>query len=688
MRRLAVLLLLPIVACASHPAPAPTPTPTPAPAPAPKGPSLDDLGINSAWLDRTVDPCTDLYRFTCGGLHDHVPIPPDRPSWGPTEIVDTRAQEDLRRILEQAVSAPGDDPVAKKLGAWYSACMDEAEIDREGLTPLKPLFDVIAKVTDRKSLLAAIAELHKYGISVAFRIEDAVAYDDATQVVAFLDQRGLGLPERDYYLENDERKEARTYYRGHVERMLALLGGKPEDAARGAEDVMRIETALATLAMNRVDHRDPKKSYHRVDRAGLVKAARGIDWNAYFAGLGFPELKGVAISSAKYLAGVDELLGKEKPAAWRAYLTWHVLHEIAPFLGKAFVDEHFALEHKMRGIETLPPRWKRCVKSADEHLGELLGQAFVRERFSPEAKRDVEDMVATVRAAMRAELQSLTWMDDATRTAAVEKLDKMGQKIGYPSVWKTYDYELGKSYVANVLISDAYEAARKLKRVGKPVDRTLWDMTTPTVNAYYEESRNEIVFPAGILQPPFYGVNLPLVVNYGETATVMGHEITHGFDDNGAQFDAAGNLRDWWSKGTAEKFKSQVLCVIDQYDPYEPLPGIHVNGAATAGENIADIGGTKVAYAAFHAARAKQGGPPVTAGGFTEDQLFFVAFGQMWCWEFRPEDVARLARTDEHSPVQFRVKGSVSDLPAFGEAFQCKPGAPLRPDPKKICEPW
>jgi predicted metalloendopeptidase len=665
-----------------------TPLVTPTATTAPEVPpahqvSLASTGVNPAWIDRKADACTDFYQLACGGFLDHTEIPADRASWGPATELQQRNEEFLRATLEKAAKEQGSDPIMKKLGAWYGACMDEPALEKAGSKPLAPLLQIIGKVRNEKSLHDAVLALHKAQIWPLFSVASQQDFKDATLVIAGLDQDGLGLPDRDYYLDQDAKaKETRAFYLGHVERMFGLLGGKPAAAKKHAEDVLRVETALAKLAQDKVVRRDPHKIYNRVDRPGLAKAAKRFPWDAYFAGLGFPGIKDVTINSPDYFSGMDELLVTEKPEAWKSYLTWTVLHAEAGRLSPGFVKEGFALRQRLTGQKELEPRWRRCVRSTDVALGELLAQPYVAARFDADSKRAAEGLLQAIRGAMRAELAGLPWMDAPTRAAAEEKLARMNDKIGYPAKWKGYDFEVGPSYAANALASDAFELSRSLKKVGKPLDRGEWLMTPPTVNAYYDPSMNEMVFPAGILQPPLFDRRFAPAVNFGGMGAVMGHELTHGFDDEGSQFDGAGNLRNWWSEATGKLFKEQTKCVVDQYAAYEALPGVHLNGELTAGENIADIGGLKLAWNAHQKAR----GEAYAADGFTEDQVFFLSYGQSWCDKIRPELLETLAKTNPHSPSRFRVNGAVSDVPVFAEVFACKEGAPMRP--AKACSVW
>jgi predicted metalloendopeptidase len=648
--------------------------------------TLKETGINPTWMDRSAQACTDFYALACGGLIKSVEIPADKSSWGPSQELQLRTEEFLRDTLEKSAKQPGNDPIQKKLGAWYGACMNEAAIEKAGTKPIKSLLDVVAKVKDEKSLHAAILALHKHSVFPFFDVSSQQDFKDATLVIAALDQDGLGLPDRDYYLLDDAKmKEIRAFYQGHVERMLVLAGDKPAAARKAAAEIVRVETAIARLAQDKVVRRDPYKIYNKIDRPGLTATAKRFPWDAYWKGLGFAGIKDVTVNSKEYFAGVDALMASEKPAVWQSYLRWTVLAAEGSRLGKGFVDERFAMRAKLTGQKAIEPRWKRCVTSTDTALGELLAQEYVKAKFDAPSKQLAEELLGAVRGAMKAELGSLSWMDAATRSAADEKLAKMNRKIGYPATWRSYDFEVGGEYAANVVTASAFELARQLRKVGRPVDRNEWDMTPPTVNAYYNPSLNEMVFPAGILQPPLFDKAFATAVNYGSTGGVMGHELTHGFDDEGSQFDGDGNLRVWWSDATSKQFQEQTRCVEDQYSAYEAVPGVKLNGKLTAGENIADIGGLKLAYAAYREAR-KAAPERLAAEGYTEEQIFFLAYGQSWCEKDRPEFLELIAKTNPHSPTIFRVNGVVADVPAFADAFSCPAGSPMRP--AKVCAVW
>jgi predicted metalloendopeptidase len=678
MRRHALLLTL--VACSgrsSHLAPAVPPAAQPM--------TIAQSGIVADWLDRAADPCQDFFQYACGGFLETAVIPPDRSSWSAIQVVMKDIELFLRDVLERAATEPGN-----KLGDFYAACMDEAAIDKAGAAPLAPVLDVIAQVKDAKSAARAVIQLHDMGVFPFFALGATQDFADATEVIAALDQSGLGLPDRDYYLKNDGNlPKLRESYRAHVGRMFALLGVKPDEQRAAINDVLRVETGLARLQQDQVARRDPHVIYHRIDRSGLVKVAPSFPWDAYFEKLGIAQVTAVTVNDPQYYTAVAQLVLKEKPAALRRYLTWTLLDAVAGDLSRPFVEENFALAKLLTGVKELPPRWRRCVQQTDQDLGELLGQSYVAARFAGESKPRAVDLTKAVLAAMDGELDRLPWMDAPTRAAAKEKVGRMAYLVGYPDKWRRYDFAVNRGqFTDNVWAAERFERARQLAKIGKPVDRFDWHMTPPTVNAYYDSSLNELVLPAGQLQPPFFGATFHPAVNFGSTGGgTIGHEMTHGFDDEGRQFDADGNLRDWWSKPTSEKFDEAAQCVVDQYAKYEAVPGITLNGKLTAGENIADIGGVKLGFVAYQGWKTRQSPPPpAQVEGFTDEQLYFLAYGQSWCSKDTTERLETMARSNPHSPPRWRANGVVVNLPAFAAAFQCKAGAAMNPG--KVCEVW
>ncbi|HEY6173009.1 MAG TPA: M13 family metallopeptidase, partial [Kofleriaceae bacterium] len=653
--------------------------------------SLAQSGIVPDWIDTTVDPCTDFYAFSCGGFLKTATIPPDRSSWGAIELVVKDGEDLLHQVLDTAAKGASGDPTLDKIGAYYAACMDEAAIERAGTAPIQPLLDIVAKVSDARSAAAAVVALHAEGVFPLFAIRPQQDFVDATQVIAALDQDGLGLPDRKYYLENKgNMARTRAAYLAHLARLFQLLGQPEKTARAAAADAMRVETQLARLQQDDVVRRDPHAVYHRVDRAGLeTKVAPSFPWGNYLAALGIPAVTAISVNEPAYYTAIARLLASEKPAALRSYLAEVVLRSEANELGKAWVDESFAMRKTLTGVKELPPRWRRCFRRVDRDLGELLGQSYVKARFAGDAKARAVDLTRAVLAAMRIELDQLPWMDDPTRVAAQQKLDKMEYLVGFPDKWKTYDFEIKRTdFAGNVRAAGRWELARQLAKIGKPVDRFDWGMTPPTVNAYYNPSLNELALPAGQLQPPFFGATFHPAVNFGSTGGgTIGHEMTHGFDDEGSQFDAAGNLREWWSKPTRSKFTEATRCVVDQYARYEAVPGVHLNGKLTAGENIADNGGVKLAFQAYQTWKAAQNPPPPReVEGYTDDQLYFMAYAQSWCDKLTPEVLETRAHSNPHSPPMWRVNGVIVNQPGFGPAFKCAAGKPMNPG--KQCRVW
>jgi predicted metalloendopeptidase len=658
--------------------------------------SLAEIGLDPEALDRTMDPCQDFFQFACGNWVAKTEIPADKPLWMRSFLaIEDTNQAYLKTALEKSITQKGSkDPVEKKIGAFYGACMDEKAVDAAGTKALKPLLGAINKVKDQKSLVAAVTELHKHQLWVLFDLSSLQDSKDATQVIAGMDQNGLGLPDRDYYFidekkspeEQEKAKKLQESYKAYMTKVLTLGGMKQAEAETATADIFALETEIAKISMTRVQRRDPNATYNRIEREGLKKATPSFPWDDYFKNLGSPSLTTITVSSVKYFEGLEALFAATDAKVWREYLTFHLLAQTSGALSKPFVDAGFEFAKSLTGQSELPPRWKRCVESTDGALGELIGQSFVKDKFAGDSKTAAEEMVKTISSAFGENLSTLDWMDETTKIKAREKLTKMAYLIGYPSKWKNYDFKIdAKNYAANVLASQAFELKRNLAKVGKPVDREEWYMTPPTVNAYYDPQVNQMVFPAGILQPPFYSVSYTIPVNLGAIGMVVGHELTHGFDDQGAQFDADGNLKDWWSGPVKEKFQAKTKCVVDQYAQYETVPGVKLNGELTQGENIADIGGLKMAFRAYRMMR--QGARKVQeADGFSEDQQFFLSFAQGWCAKSREEFARLTATVDPHSPARWRVNGPISDTPEFARAFSCKAGTPMAP--KKSCTVW
>ncbi|MBK9264384.1 MAG: M13 family metallopeptidase [Polyangiaceae bacterium] len=668
--------------------PVPLVIPPPNQGPPPVHTTLAAVGLDGAAIDRTADPCKDFYQFACGGWIASTEIPSDAAMWVRSfSEINKRNETALKAILEDAASAKNPDPATQKIGDYFAACMDEAAVDAAGAEPIKDLISRARSVSSGKDAAAFVADLHRRMIFPIFTISGEQDFGDATRVIAYLDQGGLGLPDRDYYTkDDDEKKRIRKAYVEHVERMLVLAGFNKKTAPRAAEQVLETETEIAKVSKTNVERRDPKKQYNLLSRNDLAKKAPQFPWDGYFKTLGIGDVKQVNVTSVAFFEGLDKLLTTVKPDAWQSYLAYHVAKSTAKYLSKAFVEEDFVMRKLLTGQKENKPRWKRCVAYTDHALGELLAQPFVSKYFGGESKRAAEQMVQEISKAFAVEVKSLDWMDDKTREKAIAKLEAMEYLIGYPAKWRSYDFKVDrKKFATNALTSNEHEQKRVLTKIDKPVDRGEWLMSPAMVNAYYDWSRNQMVFPAGILQPPFYDVKAATYVNLGAIGMVVGHELTHGFDDEGSQFAANGNLENWWQPEVAKKFEDKTSCVAQQYSSYEAIPGRKVNGELTLGENIADLGGMKLAFMAYRQLR-KGAANMTVADGFTEDQQFFLAAGQAWCAKGRDEYLSMLVQTDPHSPPKFRVNGSVSSTPEFAQAFSCSEGSPMRP--AKACSVW
>jgi predicted metalloendopeptidase len=663
------------------------PTPTVASSKPVTNKSLAQVGLDPAALDRTADPCDDFYEFACGNYVKNTVIPDDK-AIAMRSFVDIgdKNLEYLHGILDTARTAPGKDKLMQQVGAFYGSCLDVDTADKLGLKPIQPWLQQIKNIRDPASLASVIIAMHAAGFGPLFGAGSTQDDGDATKVIAIVVQGGLGLPERDYYLKTDEAaQKLRDTYQAYVASNLVAAGYKEAEATKMAAEVVALETAIAKSHKDRVAMHDAKGRYNKIDRAGLVKAMPHFPWDKYFAAVGQPKLQDVTVTSPDFLTAVDGLITSTKPDVWRAYLTAYLVRSTSTVLTKALDEAQFKFNQNLSGAKEQEPRWKRCVRRTDHALGDLVGQIFVRDRFAGDSKKAAEEQVHAIVAAMDANLDSLGWMDAQTKAKAHEKLAAVAYQIGYPKKWREYTFKIDpRTYAANAFAADKAENLRDWAKIGKPVDKDDWDMSAPTVNAYYSPNLNEMVFPAGILQPPFYSIDASIPVNLGGMGVVVGHELTHGFDDQGAGYDAAGNLKSWWQPETEKKFKGRTQCVVDQYSKYQ-ISGVNLNGGSTVGENVADIGGVKLALAAYRALRAPAP-DTVVADGFTEDQQFFLGFGQAWCAKARPEFEKMRAATDPHSPAHWRVDGALSDTPEFARAFSCKAGSKMRP--ANACVVW
>jgi endothelin-converting enzyme/putative endopeptidase len=689
--RVAAVVALALLAACRTSAPG-APPPAPIPPVAEAGPVQRLPPIDEGAFDRSVSPCDDFFRFACGGWIAAHPIPADKPRWGRFDELADRNLQDLRSILEAAATGARDprDAFGDKVADFYGACMDEVAVERDGLAALAAEWSHVDAMKDRNALAAELARLDADGIDVPFALTSGQDLKDATQVIGWVYQAGLGLPDRDYYLSADaQHAKIRARYAAHVERMLALAGVRAPDAAAQAADVLALETELARSHFTRVEMRDPRRTYNRVDRAGLARLAPQFPWQRWLADVGLPGLDAISVSTPRSIEAVGRLFAEAPLPRWQAYLRWHVLVKAASAraLPRAFVEERFAFTSTaFTGAKELEPRWKSCVKQTDGALGEALGQTYVRLHFGEEAKARTVRMVQQIEQAMEEDLSAVPWMDAATRARAREKLGLVANKIGFPDRWRDYSalHVTRSGHLTNVLAASAFEERRELAKIGKPLDRGEWDMTPPTVNAYYSPSLNEMVFPAGILQPPFWSPIAPEAVNLGAIGMVVGHELTHGFDDQGRRFDGHGNLTEWWTPGVGERFEERARCLVRQYGAYEPVPGTHLDGQLTLGENIADLGGLKLAWTALH---DRATAAPAIAG-FTPDQQFFVGLAQIWCSATREPFARMQAVTDPHAPARFRVNGTVANTAAFARAFQCREGSPMARPAAERCEVW
>jgi putative endopeptidase len=641
--------------------------------------------VDLSSIDASVSPCDNFYRFACGKWIGQNNLPADRSRWSRFDALAERNVEKLRDILE-AAAASGE---RTKIGDYYASCMDEAAIERKGLAPLRGELDRIAALTDVRALPELVAHHHEIGVASFFTFNSGQYYHDATKVIARADQGGLSLGDRDYYLKTDAKSvELRAAYLRHVANMFRLAGDDEAAAALNADQVMAVETALAKASLDRVGRRDPKNLDHPFARQELTALTAHFDWNRYLADVGTGSVDLLNVGWPDFFTGLDTVFAENNMPALRNYLRWHLLNRMAGLLPKAFVDENFAFFGRtLTGAKVIRARWKRCVEGVGRSLGEELGKAYVDAYFPPATKAQTVAMIRSIAETYEENLRTLDWMSEETRQRALGKLAAIVNKVGYPDRWRDYsqlrierDDALG-----NAARSSSFEFRRRLDKIGQPVDRGEWGMTPPTVNAYYSPRYNDINFPAGILQPPFFDAEGDLAGNYGAIGAVMGHEITHGFDDEGRHFDGEGNLKEWWGPADASAFEGRAACLVGQYGGYTAVDDVKVNGRLTLGENIADNGGVRLAFAAF---RKALGRGEQSVGGYTAEQRFFIGYAQIWCGSTTPEDLRRRVQIDPHSPGEFRVNGVVVNQPEFAAAFKCEAGAPMAPPPDKVCRVW
>lgn len=652
----------------------------------PYTPSLD---LNS--MDKAADPCEDFYQYSCGGWMKNNPIPADQASWS----VYGKLHEDNQRFLwgildDLSKKTSGRSANQQKIGDMFGSCMDEASVEKAGAAPLKPQLSAIAALKNKKELAALLGQEHlsTEGSGLLFNFGSDQDFSDSSQVIAFALAGGLGLPDRDYYTKTDAKsEEIRQKYLAHVAKMLELVGDKPAAAKNEAQSIMRIETALAKASLTRVERRDPHKLFHKMDRAQLQALTPDFDWNTYLKVAGIPSVQTFNVTQPAFYKELDHQIQTNSLADLKTYLRWHVASANAPFLSSQFVRENFDFYSRtLRGVQQLPPRWKRCVRLVDGLLGEALGQEFVNRAFSEDMKKRTVEMTKQIEQAMQDDIEQLTWMGPETKKQALVKLHSVVNKVGYPDKWRDYSSVTVRrgDFLGDVQRSITFESHRQLNKIGKPLDRGEWGMTPPTVNAYYNPQMNDINFPAGVLEPPLYDIKLDDAPNYGNTGSTIGHELTHGFDDEGRQFDAKGNLRDWWTPQDAENFTKRAQCMVDQYAQYTVIDDIKINSKLTEGEDVADLGGTILAWAAWKA--AEQGKQLENRDSFTPDQRFFIGLAQWACENERPENQRVNAITDPHSPGKYRINGVVVNMPEFQQAFSCKAGQPMVKENR--CRVW
>ena len=660
---------------------------------APAGTDLSAQAIAAsvrASMDPKADPCQDFYRYACGGWLDQVELPADETEWVRSfSVIHERNRELLRELVEDAAAHPAGDPDRQRVGDFYGACLDEGAIETAGLAPLASWLARIDAAADAPALFALAGELHTLAASPFFDVEVFEDLKDPRTQVAHFSQGGLGLPERDYYVsEADDKKELRAKYQTHVARMLELSGVPAAAAAARASEILAFETALARGSRPIERMRKVEDLHHRLDAAGLGQLAPHLPWERFYRGLGRVDLVAINVQTPEFFVTLEQEIGAAPLDTLRAYLRYELLTATAALLPARFYDQHFDFYGRtLAGQQEAQPRWKRCITATEKAMGEAVGKLYVARAFAGASKQLATDMIGEIVDAFAASLAGLDWMDDATRQAALVKKGTLGKRIGYPDRWRDYSkLAISRaSHFANAVAARQFESARQMALVGQPVDRKEWPLDAQEVNASYAPLQNTFTYPAGILQPPFFHKDYPLAMNLGGIGYVMGHELTHGFDDQGRKFDAAGVLTDWWTSGSVAAFERRADCIRAQYGAYEVEPGVKLNGELTAGENIADNGGLKQAWAVLQA-KQRARGEAAKVAGLSEDQLFFVAAAQVWCTEATPEVVRLQVQTDPHSPSQFRVMGPMVNHPGFAQAFACPAGTPM--NPKEKCEVW
>ena len=649
-------------------------------------------GFDFSGIDKSVSACTDFFQFANGEWVKRNPIPPAYSRWGRFEMLNDANLISLQGILDSLARKnlkPGSNE--QKVSDYYQSCMDEARIESEGTKPLEPELQRIDQLKDLAGVEEEIARFHSLRIPAVFGFGATQDFKNSTDIIAQAVQGGLGLPDRYYYTKDDDKsRQTREEYMKHVARTFQLLGDIADKAAAEAQTVMGIETKLAENSATRVQRRTPEANYHPMTKAELIALTPDFDWTLYFRTINLPEVGKVNVGQPDFFKAADRLLKSTPVEDWKNYLRWHLVNAAAPTLSARFVEENFNFNGRyLQGTTEMLPRWRRCVAATDRAMGEALGQLYVEKTFPPAARARAQEMVKNLIDTLHEDLGTLSWMSPETRAKATAKLEAFMRKIGYPDKWRDYEaLQISRGpYYNNSVSAGAFEFRRNLGKIGKPVDKTEWGMTPPTVNAYYNPSMNEIVFPAGILQPPFYDPKADDAFNYGGIGAVIGHEMTHGFDDSGAKFDADGNLVMWWTPDDFKKFNQRTDCVVRQFDSYEVEPGLHENGKLVVGESVADLGGLTLAYRAYQKSLQAKPRPPVI-NGFTPEQRFFLGYAQIWSGSIRPEAARLRVATDPHPLDRFRVNGPLSNMPQFAAAFTCKAGDAMVRPPEQRCQIW
>ncbi|MHB8814491.1 MAG: M13 family metallopeptidase [Steroidobacteraceae bacterium] len=635
--------------------------------------------LHPDWLDTRASPAQSFYQYANGGWQKGHPIPAAYSSWGTFNILQIRNQKITRELIENAAkahAAPGS--AEQKVGDFYASGMDEQLIARVGVGALSPELDGIWGIRNIPQLQQEVAHLQMIGVDAMFGIGEMQDFKDSTKVIGIAGQGGIGLPDRDYYLKQDRKfKQIRAEYLAHVARTFQLLGDGKVQAAGEADTVMAIETGLAKASMSRVEQRNPRAIYHVMSLAELDRSVPNFSWSDYFRDIGYPQIKSINLAMPKFFGALGQDLRSVPLDQWKVYLRWRLIDAFAPYLSKPFVDENFRMQSALSGAQKLRPRWQRVISAEDDALGFAVGKLYVEKEFPPSSKAEVLGILHNIRTALKTDLATLPWMSPATRQAAIAKLDLMGERIGYPDKWRDYStlrIDRGP-YVLNVMRANEFEQRRELNEIGKPVDRSEWEMTPQEVNAYYFPPMNNINFPAGILQPPFFDPKAPLALNYGAIGWVMGHEMTHGFDDEGSQFDGHGNLKNWWTAQDAKRFHAATSCIADQFSGYTVDGDLHVQGKLVTGEETADLGGLMLAWRALHASSAYK--EAKTIDGFTPDQQFFIGAAHVWASNMRPAEARLRVTVDPHAPDLYRVNGTLANMPQFQQAFDIPAGSTM-----------